>query len=83
MTRERYLELVAIIGEDRITLAKLLGYKSENSLRHCEAGRAMLPPEKAAWLERYAKHRQRTHETVKKADDIFFRKYPPPGEKTS
>jgi len=52
-------DLITATGRDRRRLARLLGYRSENSLRQIEAGKATLPPDKLAWLERYAALRQR------------------------
>jgi len=52
-------DLLAATGRDRRWLARLLGYRSENSLRQIEAGKAALPPDKLAWLARYAALRQR------------------------
>jgi hypothetical protein len=41
-------------GMQRKPLARLLGFRSDNSLRQCEDGRATLPADKAAWLADYA-----------------------------
>lgn len=40
-------------NRDRETVARMLGYRSRNSLRQVEEGRATLPSNKALWLSRY------------------------------
>jgi hypothetical protein len=58
MTPERVRALVAQLmetGRSRSEVARLLGFTSENSLRQCETGRATLRPDRAAWLEGYAR----------------------------
>jgi hypothetical protein len=57
MTPERLRELIVMTGRDRAWLTQALGYASENSLRQAEAGKQTLAPNKAAWLEGYAKLR--------------------------
>lgn len=59
MTPDQVRDLIAKTGRDRLAVSKLLGYRSENSLRRCEDGTATLPATKARWLERYAKFRQK------------------------
>lgn len=59
MTPDNLRHLIAQTGDDRRHLARMLGYASENTLRQCESGRQSLPPDKAEWLERYAKFRVR------------------------
>jgi hypothetical protein len=65
-------ELILATGRDRSELARLLGYRSENSLRQMESGKQALPAAKAAWLERYAKHRRR----LAKAETEWLEKNP-------
>jgi hypothetical protein len=77
MTLERLRELIAMTGDQRPTLAHLLGYNSENSLRQCESGKASLPPEKAEWLERYATMRARQDAVI----TDWLQKNPAPGSK--
>lgn len=72
MTPERFRELMAITGDDRLRLSRLLGYASENSLRQFEKGLIRMSPERSAWLERYAKVRARANEKV----DEWVRKNP-------
>ena len=76
MTPERVRQLVAMTGEDRPALARMLGYKSENSLRQCEDGKATLRPDRAAWLEAYAKFRMKQASAL----TVWLRKNPPPGQ---
>jgi hypothetical protein len=45
---------VAQTGLQRKVLTRLLGFRSDNSLRQCEQGLSALSPEKAAWLAGYA-----------------------------
>ena len=61
MTRERLQHLVNETGLPLQSVAKKLGYRSENSLRQClaEPPKATLPPDKAVRLEKYAQFRQR------------------------
>ncbi len=75
MTPERLREITAQL--DRRELARLLGYSSENSLRQCEAGKASLPADKAAWLDAYAK----MHTRRIKAEIDWLAKNPPPTAK--
>lgn len=74
MSPERLKQLIAMTGQDRRELARLLGYGSDNSLRQCEAGKATLPEDKARWLERYAKVKAGQH----KALAAWLKLNPPP-----
>lgn len=78
MTPERLRELVAMTGEDRRELARMLGFASDNSLRQCEAGKATLRQDKAAWLEAYAKFRARQLSAL----TVWLQKNPPPAQNT-
>jgi hypothetical protein len=75
LTPERLRQITARL--DRKALARLLSYSSENSLRQCEDGKQRLPPDKAAWLERYARMRARQAE----AEAAWLEKNPPPALK--
>lgn len=79
MSPERLREIIATTGRDRLALARMLGYGSENSLRQCETGKQALPDDKARWLERYSKVRARHA----KAEEEWLEKNPPPNERSS
>ena len=76
MSPERLKELIAMTGQDRREIARLLGYGSDNSLRQCEAGKATLPADKAKWLERYAKVRSGQHQALA----AWLKLNPPPSQ---
>lgn len=74
MTGARLRDLLAAARLDQREAAALLGYASHNSLRQVMDGKASLPPDKAAWLERYLRFRARQAQ----ADAVWLEKNPPP-----
>jgi hypothetical protein len=74
LPRERLRELADMTGHGLPTLARKLGYASENSLRQCFAGKQTMPADKTSWLERYAQFRQQWA----KAEEAWTQKNPPP-----
>ena len=79
MTPERLKQLIEQSGHTRREVARLLGYRSEHSLRQCERGEATLPADKAQWLEKYAKYRE--GQTL--ARDLWLLVNPPPTQEKS
>jgi hypothetical protein len=77
MTPERLREIILATGRNRPELARMLGYRSENSLRQAEAGMQTIPADKAQWLERYAELRSRHADQ----ESAWLKKNPPPDEK--
>lgn len=77
MTGARLREQLAAARVDLREAAALLGYASHNSLRQVIDGKANLPADKAAWLERYLEFRigQAREETG------WREKHPPPWRK--
>ena len=75
MTPERLRQITDQL--DRRDVARLLGYRSDNSLRQCERGKQSLPEEKAAWLETYAAMKaEQAH-----AEAAWLAENPPPDSK--
>lgn len=63
-------------GDSRPVVARVLGYKTEASLRQCERGEAVLPSCKAALLEAYAKFRAKQNAAL----SAWLKKNAPEGE---
>jgi len=87
-TPARIREIVSATGRDRLTLARMLGYRSENSLRQAEAGKQTLSEDKVRWLKRYAQMRSRILKSQEmmlasdmESEKAWLEKNPPPGEK--
>lgn len=76
MTPDSLRDLITQTGDDRRLLARLLGYRSDNSLRQWEAGKAIPPHDKLVWLKAYAKFRSRQVAAL----DVWLAKNPPPAE---
>jgi len=74
MTPDRLKHLIEQSGHTRRQLSRLLGYRSEHSLRQCERGETALPADKAQWLEKYVEFVE--GQTL--ARDIWLLVYPPP-----
>jgi len=55
MTPKQLTHYINMTGLGRRELAQMLGYKSDGSIRACEAGKTKLPQDKARWLEAFAK----------------------------
>lgn len=75
MTPNRHLrKLILLTGLPRRQLALMLGYTSHSSLHQAETGRAHLPAGKLAWLENYARWREKQA----KAEQAWLQKNPCP-----
>lgn len=61
-------------GLPRKLIARMLGFRSENSLRQCETGKAMLPAYKAVWLESFATFCG----DLAKQQEVWLEQHPPP-----
>ena len=71
---DRLREVIAAIGRGRRELARMLGYRSENSLRQAEAGKRTISDAEGKWLERYAGLRSR----LATMEAAWLAKNPPP-----
>jgi hypothetical protein len=74
MTHDHIRELIAATGRGRRELARMLGYRSENSLRQAEAGKRTISDAEVKWLERYARLRTR----LATMEAAWLEKNPPP-----
>src|SRR4051794_31171897 len=66
LSPEQVRRLIMQTGLKRKVLVRLLGYNSDNSLRQCETGKAVLPADKAVWLRDYAALRSH-HAAIERA----------------
>jgi len=78
MTPKQLTDCVNMTGMGRRELAHLLGYKSDGSIRACEAGKAKLPEDKALWLEAFAKMCAEQDANV----DAWLKANPPPSNRS-
>lgn len=74
LSPEELRDAIAKTGQHRREIARLLGYRSDNSLRQCEQGQGTLPEDKAKWLVRYARLRARHTREVEE----WLMENPPP-----
>jgi hypothetical protein len=72
---DRLREVIAATGRSRRELARVLGYRSENSLR--QAGKRTISDAEVKWLERYARFRSR----LATMEAAWLEKNPPPARR--
>lgn len=73
MTPERLRQITSEII-DRNTLTRMLGYRSNNSVRQWESGKCILPAIKAQWIEAYVEFRTKQMEE----ESAWIARNPPP-----